>query len=119
MLRLSPRKRDPAKSGKRLDSRLRGNERIESPWAKYALPTRALQQRRDSTHCYAAVFPTRPFRLHFGVLFAVALGHQIFRRNLIIARQNVGDGFGPSIGQREIILVRTDLVGMALDQEHF
>src|SRR5829696_4132295 len=98
----------------------RGNERASraSTWTKYALPTGALQQRRYPAHRDAAVFPARTIRLHFQVLLAITLRHQILRRNLILASQNVGDRFRASIGQRQVILIRADRVGVALDQEH-
>src|SRR6266566_3383953 len=76
------------------------------------------QQRRDAPDGDAAVFAGGSRRLHLELLGAVALRRQILGRHLEVLGEDDGDGFRAAVGQRQVVDVVADRVGMALDQEH-
>src|SRR5216683_1491148 len=76
------------------------------------------QQRRDAPDGDAAIFAGGSRRLHLELLGAVALRRQILGRHLEVLGEDDGDGFGTAVGQRQVVDVVADRVGMALDQEH-
>src|SRR5690348_4388297 len=68
---------------------------------------------RDAAHGDPAVLLFRRLDGHLQEGFAVALRHEVLRRDAVVLRQDFGDRLRPAVGEVEIVLVRPDRVGMA------
>src|ERR1700716_3699512 len=75
------------------------------------------EQRRDATYGHAAVGPFRSVGWDLQILLAIALRGEIFRRHRELLGQRDGNGLGTPIGQRQIVHVRADRVGVTFDQK--
>ncbi len=77
-----------------------------------------MHERRDPAHGDPAVLAARTIGLDLQVLRAIALRHQVLRWDLEGFAEHRGDRLGAMVGERQVVDVVTDSVGVALDQEH-
>ena len=64
----------------------------------------------------APIAPLRSIGGHLQELLAIALGDEVFGRDLEVLRQRNRDRFGAPIREDQVVVVRADGVSMALDE---
>ncbi len=50
-------------------------------------------------------------------MLAIALGHEVFRGNAVFISQGDCNALGATVGQAEVVNIRANGVGVALDEE--
>ena len=76
-----------------------------------------LKQWGDPAHGHPAVLPLGRLRVHLQVLLAIALGRQVLGGDLEAFGEDGRNRLRSSVGEGQIVLVRTDRIGVAFDQE--